>query len=217
GGDHEHEEHRRLAIDVAEPHGEGDERQVDGVEHQLDAHEHHERVPAHHQADRADAEQRRRQHEVVGGGGHHRRQHAHDSSPGSRLRLRVITTVPATATISSTDVNSNANTWSLNRLWASWRMFESPSASSAAPSPIMSRARTTEAMTRPVMPTPATIASGRWTRNGSTDRSSVSSTPSSMITNRNSTTIAPAYTITWTAARKCASSATKWTAMPNSV
>src|SRR5688500_5305271 len=38
-----------------------------------------------------------------------------------------------------------------------------------------------------------------------------------MITNRNSTTMAPAYTITCTAARKCASCATNSTATPSSV
>ena len=41
-------------------------------------------------------------------------------------------------------------------------------------------------------PTPTTAASGRWILNGSTRRSSAVSTPRSMITNRNSTTIAPA-------------------------
>jgi len=46
---------------------------------------------------------------------------------------------------------------------------------------------------------------------------SVLSTPSSMITNRNSTTTAPAYTITCTAARKLASSERNRTATPNNV
>ena len=54
-GDDQHEEHDRLAADVVEHAGEGDEGQVDGVEHQLDAHEHHQHVAPDQQADGADA------------------------------------------------------------------------------------------------------------------------------------------------------------------
>ena len=52
------------------------------------------------------------------------------------------------------------------------------------------------AMTTATIPAPSTTptmsASGRWATNGSVSRSSDRSTPSSMITNRNSTTMAPA-------------------------
>src|SRR6188472_4162833 len=44
GGDYEHEEHGRLAADLAQPLCHRDEAEVDRVEHQLDAHEHHQRV-----------------------------------------------------------------------------------------------------------------------------------------------------------------------------
>ena len=59
--------------------------------------------------------------------------------------------------------------------------------------------------------------SSRWPGSGSRSMASLRSTPSSMITKRNSTTMAPAYTMTCTAARNCAFSSTKSTAMPNSV
>ena len=63
----------------------------------------------------------------------------------------------------------------------------------------------------------STTASGRWARSGSFSRLSSRSTPRNMITKRNSTTMAPAYTMTWTAARKLACCSTKSTATPNSV
>ena len=50
GRHHQDEEHERLAPDVVEHAGEGDEGEVGGVEHQLDAHEHHEHVAPHEQA-----------------------------------------------------------------------------------------------------------------------------------------------------------------------
>ena len=60
-------------------------------------------------------------------------------------------------------------------------------------------------------------ASGRWPRRGSSARFSSRSTPRNMMTNRKSTTMAPAYTMTCTAARKLACCSTKSTATPNSV
>ena len=105
--------------------GQSHEREVDGVEHELDAHEHHERVAADHQPRRADGEQRRRRAR----GSRWWWAPLAASSAGFtshllwRFSLRVSSTVPATATMSSTDVNSNANTWSPNRLRASRRML----------------------------------------------------------------------------------------------
>ena len=81
----------------------------------------------------------------------------------------------------------------------------------------VSRVDTIAAIRRPTSPRPITAAIGRWIGSASVRSCSTRSTPSSMITNRNSTTIAPAYTITCTAARKWASIATKCTATPNSV
>ena len=135
GGDDEDEEHGRLSVDVAEAPRQGDEAEVDGVEHQLDAHEQHERVAAHEHADRADAEQHGAEHEVPrrpSATGAVEREHARlrCSSPRS-ARRRVSTTVPATATTSSTDVSSKANTWSPNRLRLSCLMLASGVTSSA--------------------------------------------------------------------------------------
>ena len=61
------------------------------------------------------------------------------------------------------------------------------------------RKRTSASSTRP-----STMAARRWALSGSCSVSGWS-TPSSMITNRNSTTMAPAYTTTCTAARRWAS------------
>jgi hypothetical protein len=55
--------------------------------------------------------------------------------------------------------------------------------------------------------TTRTAAAGRWPLMVSLRTSSLE-TPSSMSTNRNSTMMAPAYTITWTTARNCACSST---------
>src|SRR5690606_26810889 len=69
-GDDEDEEDDRLAADVVEAAGEGDEAEVDGVEHQLDAHEHDQQVAADHQTGRPDREEHGGQHQVPGLGEH---------------------------------------------------------------------------------------------------------------------------------------------------
>src|SRR4051794_37037228 len=109
GGDDEHEEHRRLPADVAQLHGEGDERQVDRVEHQLDAHEQHERVASHHHAERTDSEQNGGEDHVPRGG------RLHDGAHVATLILRDSRTVPTTAITRSAEVSSKANTWLENR------------------------------------------------------------------------------------------------------
>src|SRR5438270_7891145 len=64
--------------------------------------------------------------------------------------------------------------------------------------------------------TPSTTAAARWKRRGS-DSCSWRSTPSNVMTNRNNTTIALAYTTIWIAATNAACSWRNNTATPTSV
>ncbi|CAB4368006.1 unannotated protein [freshwater metagenome] len=96
---------------------------------------------------------------------------------------------------------SNAKTLSLNIARASWVMFASGDSTvvSFMPSPMTrnpARDETIAAITMPVTPRPMMAANGRWLVIGSTDKSSAWSTPSNIMTNKNNTTMAPAYTMT---------------------
>ena len=53
-------EREDLAVLVAEPAGEGDQREVGGVEHQLEAEQDHERAAPDQHAGGADREEQRR-------------------------------------------------------------------------------------------------------------------------------------------------------------
>ena len=105
----------------------------------------------------------------------------------------------STATISRIDVTSKAKTYVEKSERASLLMLGSVPLSVPPNdfSPVMARLLlpapvSTAVPTRPMMARPMTTATGRCTLNGSTRRSSDRSTPSNMITNRKSTTMAPA-------------------------
>ena len=131
---------------------------------------------------------------------------------------RASVTPPTTAITSSTAVISNAQTKSVKRLRASVSTLPVRTPASfprveCAPVAQWWPARTTIWEN---ISTPSTIATGRWKRLGSSNDSCLS-TPSSVITNTNSTTIALAYTTTWMAATSAASSCTNKTATLTSV
>ena len=170
---------------------EGDEAQVDGVEHQLDAHEDHERVAPHEHADRAHREQHGREDQVVGGrrlgGGDHsspavpsstspREQHGagdgDDQQDRGELEGEHVVVEQVVGELLDVVVAGGVERRCPRRS-------------------CRGRGRRRRSRARPAR-CPTTAASGRWIGNGSIDRSSALSTPSSMITNRNSTTIAPA-------------------------
>src|SRR5688572_1279467 len=186
---HQDEEHQRLAADVVELSGEGDEGEVHGVEHELDAHEHDEHVAPDQQAHGADGEQARGQGEVP------LAVHGHSPSPPSwgRGGRRASTTAPTTAITSSTEVISKGSRYRVK--------IDSASFSTFSPSPLAGPA-TDEAPVVHSLPasnttsasnsTAMAAAAGRWPRSCSTSMSSSRSTPSSMMTNRKSTTMAPA-------------------------
>src|SRR5581483_10635145 len=214
---HQGEEHEDLPADVVEHTGEGDEGQVHGVEHQFDAHEHDQGVAPDEQADGADAEDDGGEGQVPGAGNVHCSCSPGGSgaSPGintasgpaslppptrsssSRIRpgplRRARTMAPTTAITSSAEVISKGQRKSVNRPRAS--------RSTLGTSPWVSEPRTDGApvgwrilATRSSPAnnaTPAATATGRCPRNGSS-RTSSRSMPSSMITNRNKMTIAPA-------------------------
>src|SRR5947208_4885393 len=215
GGRHHHREERQdLAVQVPDLPAERDQRQVHRVQLELHRHEDHERVAAQQHAGRADREQHAREHQEVGD----RRSHATVSGtpagarsvspgpipggPGGEVSMacRVITIAATAATISSTDVTSNgkknelkgtfAKAWTLPPLFATWSKFGA--AFVATPTP-----RRTASTISATSPAASTSAAGRSPLRCST-RDSCRSTPSSMITNRNSTMIAPASTMVCT-------------------
>src|SRR3954447_13716746 len=210
GGDHQGEEHERLPAHVVELPGEGHEREVHRVQHQLDAHEHHEHVAADQHADRTDGEYHRGQHEVVGVGDRHGAATSPSSvstsstsstssstiSPGGPLR-RASTTLHTPAIRGRPAVISNGQRKSVNRT----RATRSTLLPSAVPPPLSANWSGAMAPVAQLWPPrkissastmmPTAIAAMRWWGNGSSSDSS-RSTPSSMITKRKSTTIAPA-------------------------
>ena len=140
-------------------------------------------------------------------------------SPARWPLRRASATPPTTAITSSTAVISNAHTKSVNRLFASVSTLPGARRRRACPrvecAPVTQwwPASTTICTNSS---TPSTIATGRWNRLGSSNVSCLS-TPSSVITNTNSTTIALAYTTTWIAATSAASSWRNSTATLTSV
>src|SRR5579884_132619 len=204
GCDDQREEDEDLSADVVEHPREGHERQVGGVQHQLDAHEHHEDVAAQQQTDRADGEEQRGEHEVVVARHGHRAGTSSVSSAGASigggrwLLRRASATPPTTAMTSSTAVSSKGQRKSVNRTRATRLTlpprFDAPPLTGTprdvcAPVAHVPPARTS---TITSAATDSRIAIGRWYGIGSCCRFSTRSTPSNMITNRNSTTIAPA-------------------------
>jgi hypothetical protein len=106
------------------------------------------------------------------------------------------------ATISRIEVTSNGKKYGPNstraRAWTLPPWFTAvKSGSSSRPIPMPSHTAVATSATRPA---PSSTASHRWAFNRST-RLSLRSTPSSMITNRNRTMMAPAYTMIWTTNR----------------
>src|SRR5437588_1210675 len=219
-GDHHREERQDLAVEVADLARERHQGQVHRVQLQLDRHEDDERIAADQHAERSDGEQHAGQDQEIGD----RRSHATGSGMSSwggacpRLRWRpgtspgplgrgscclVITIAATAATISSTDVTSNGKKNPLNRTFASARtlppLFTTWSKFGAARVEIPTPSRMAR-MTSATRPAASTSASGRCPRIRSTS-DSCRSTPSSMITNRNSTMIAPAYTLICTTHR----------------
>ena len=119
-------------------------------------------------------------------------------------RLRdASTTTAIAATIRSTEVTSNGKKYWRNstardrRALPPWLTTSSKFAGAFVANPIPARIAT---ISSTAIPTPSAIATTRWPFSRSSSDSS-RSTPSSMITNRNSTMIAPAYTMICTANR----------------
>src|SRR5215217_3732614 len=224
GGGHDHREERQdLAVQVAAQPAEGDEGEIHGVQLQLDGHEDHERVLAHEHAHRADREEHRRHDQEIGD----RRAHPTGSSsrsgaiaapppspsPGASTatssasvtgRCRCARTIAAiAATMSRTDVTSNGRKYCRNSTRDNACAFPPAlTVVSKLPAPFVekptpARIATTSSTTRPM---PSATAIGRCPRRRST-RLSSRSTPSSMMTNRNRTMMAPAYTMICTANR----------------
>ena len=186
--------------------GERDEREVHGVEHQLDAHEHHQRVAAHQHADRADARTARAASMQVprrGGcdGGDHAallslsaaspvaarplagQQHRADDGDDEQHRGEL-----EGEHVVAEQVAGERLDVAVGIRGVAGVATPSPRADGGDRGPRMTAA-TDEAEDARRRRRPA---SGRWIGNGSMRRSSALSTPSSMMTNRNSTTMAPA-------------------------
>src|SRR6185295_3118382 len=219
GRHHHHEERDDLPVQVPVHPGERDEREVARVQHQLDAHEHDDGVAPHEHADAADHEQDHGQGHVV--------DRAHDSASvvadagssgrtggvsafGSRGASVWLTessevlpsgsSAATAAVISSAPVTSNGNTYvvkislaspvRLSTLFAAVVLAAGPMA--ACPMP---RIKITN---RPIAASPA---AARWPLIVSMTESD-ELMPISMMTNRNSISTAPVYTMICTKARK---------------
>src|SRR5258708_15417291 len=198
GGHRHHEEDDDLAVGTAMRPAEGDERQVDGVEHDLDRQQDRDQVAPNEHAGRADAEQHRRQHEVVV----QRRVHRNSS-------LRASTTAPTIATRIRTDVTSNANAYSVKSILPMAATLTRRSTPKRPEYAALLSAHTSSITSATASRPPRRIAPGR--SSGCVRSSkSVSSCGafSSITTNRNSTMMAPAYTMIWMTATNGACSST---------
>src|SRR5262245_40924248 len=199
--DHHREEGQDLPVQVPVKPAEAHERHVDRVTPEPDRQEDHEGVLAHQHADRADREQERGDDQERGDRGAHA---ASRSAPtaAAAASARVIarrlreasTTTAIDATIRSTEVTSNGKKYwrnrtrdraaGLPRLCATVSKFSAPLVANPIPARIATISST-------AIPTPSVTPMTRCPlRRSSSDSSR--STPSSMITNRNSTMIAPA-------------------------
>src|SRR3954471_22169026 len=230
GRDHHREEGQHLALEVAVHPPERDEREVHGVQLELDRHEDHQRALADQHPGRPDGEQHPAQNQEVrdlrphgtrsgsgsGAGSGDRRADdgwpevatpcASAGSPSAprRLSWRPPTPSAATAaTISRIEVASNGKKYPLNSTFARAETFPPLFTVSSNPGAAVADNPTPRRIAVNSSATSATAriaASVRCARSFSTIDSR-ESTPSSMITNRNRTMIAPAYTMIWTANR----------------
>ena len=203
-------------------HRQRDEAEVDGVEHQLDAHEDARagcaararrrrrcrtaprRAPGTTSASGDDGRRSRRRHSVAFAPSSRRfvaARQQHGAGDGDDQQHR--------RELEGEDVVAEEVVGEL-RMLASWPATAPCEPATSRPLPDCERRRVTADDdggdqqaddAEADRPPPAGAGSGT----ARSRRSSAWSTPSSMITNRNSTTIAPAYTITCTAARKWAS------------
>src|SRR2546425_9423429 len=206
GGRDRHNEERESLAGDAEPLRQRHEREVYGVEHQLDAHEDPDRVPAQQHA--GDAQ---------------REQHGRDEEGGSEqhhsLRL-ARTTAPTMAASSSTLVISNGTRYASNSGRATLPTIPCSAAARAIASGGSRIAAGGPATRSTPSWKPSTPASATPTARPSGPLMSVAAWRprlSSMMTNRNSTMMAPAYTSTWSTAMNWASSTTNSAASENSV
>src|SRR5580692_7619122 len=214
GRDDHHEEDDGLTTDVVQRPRERDEGEVDGVQHQFDAHEHDERRTPGQESEGADAEEPGGQDEIPRGGD----VHAASSLATGRSR-RASKTAPTTAMMSNAAVASKAKRYVVKTAVPSWRTLPLPVESFVVTdaAPVTQCERAIRAMRPPMVMTTPTAAKARWPTSGSKWMCSRRSTPRNMITNKKSTTMAPAYTMICTAARKSADCATKATATPINV
>src|SRR5436190_6856674 len=211
-GDHHREERERLPGQVPVLLRERDEREVHRVQLEFHRHEDHEGVPAQEDARSADREQDPGEHQEIADRRHGTRSGSSTrgssgglppasssscssaiGSEGSPRAVRPAITIAAiAATISSTDVTSNGKKYRTKRTLASACVLPPPFAAKVAdpvpekPTPIRT-AKKISAATRRANRTPRGRCAGR-----RSIRLSLRSTPRSMITNRNSTMIAPA-------------------------
>src|SRR3954451_16975650 len=230
GRDHHREEGQHLALEVAVHPPERDEREVHGVQLELDRHEDHQRALADQHPGRPDGEQHPGQNQEVPDRRPHGTRSGSGSGAGSgdrgaddgwpkvatpcasagspsaprRLSRRPAANIAATrATISSIEVASNGKKYPLNSTFARAETFPPLFTVSSNPGAAVADNPTPRRIAVNSSPTSATAriaASDRCARSFSTIDSR-ESTPSSMITNRNRTMIAPAYTMIWTANR----------------
>src|SRR5436190_2585065 len=198
-GDGHHEEDDDLAVRGAVHAAERDEREIDRVQHDLDRQQDRDEVPAHEHACRADAEQHGREDQVVLDGSRHR------CAPS----LRASTTAPTIATRIRIDVTSNANAYSVKSIRPIAATLVTEPMPKRPVSPAVVSAHTSSIRRATASSPPSRIGPGR---SSGCVRSSnpVSSCGafSSITTKRNSTMIAPAYTMIWITATNGASSRT---------
>src|SRR5262249_10760738 len=102
GRDNQHKENENLTADLSMLAGKGDEGQIDGVQHDFHRQEQGNDVPLQEKSQHADEEQDR----------------SNDEKPGSwnHRSFFAKTTAPTSAISISSDVTSNGNKYSLNKL-----------------------------------------------------------------------------------------------------
>src|SRR5581483_5815027 len=196
--DRHDEEHDDLPVGRPERAAERHEREVHRVQHDFDRQQDRDQVAADEHAGGADREQDRREHEVVV-----ERRHQRHSSRRAR------TTAPTIAARISTEVTSNAKAYSVNSSRPIVATLDTAPFANGPDSPPFVSAHTSSSTSAIASSPPKRMGPGR--SSGCTRSSySVSSCGafSSMTTNRNSTMIAPAYTMIWMTAANGASSIT---------